>query len=141
MLAAMENGRMLPWDWRSSGTSAMSAAPTHRAAIGALRAEQHLRELGAARAHQAVDAEDFPAPQRETDVFEFAGAAELLDAQQFVADVRRLLREQLFDRPAHHQPDQLVAMRRAQFARAHRCAVAEHRVTVGQLENLLELDG
>ena len=37
MLAAMENGRMLPWLWRSSGTSAMSAAPLMRAVIGALR--------------------------------------------------------------------------------------------------------
>jgi hypothetical protein len=50
----------------------MSAVPRDAAAIGALGTEQHLRELGAARAHQAVDAEDLAAPQAKADVFELA---------------------------------------------------------------------
>ena len=50
-------------------------------------AEQHLRELGAAGADQAIDPEDLAAPQRKGNVFEFAGAAQVLDAQQLLARV------------------------------------------------------
>ena len=93
---------------------------------------KHLRELGAARADQAVDAEDLAAPQRERDVLEFAGAAQVLDAQQSAPGVGLELRKQLVDRPADHEPDQFVAVTSPSSARADRTAVAKHRVAVGE---------
>ena len=90
------------------------------------RAEQHLCEFGAARAHQSVDAENFSAAQGKADVLEFSGAAQVLDAQHWLADARGLLRKQLLDGPAHHEPDELVAVGRG---RAHLRPRSCHRET------------
>ncbi len=88
--AASEKSRMPPCDWRSSGTSAMPAAARVRremdcAAVGARHPEQASAPARCARAHEAVDAEDLAAAQRERDVFELAGPPQVLDAQQLRA--------------------------------------------------------
>src|SRR5437667_1587513 len=50
-----------------------------------VEAEQRFRNRGASRANQAGHAEYFTRMQRERDVFELAGAREVLDTQQLLA--------------------------------------------------------
>ena len=88
MFAATENGSMLPCACRSSGTSAIPAAPAASVTVpelGRIDAEQHLREFGTPRAHQAVEPDYLSAAQRKGNVFELTGAAQVFDAQEFGA--------------------------------------------------------
>ena len=78
-------------------------------------AEQRLEQLGATGAHQAGDAEDLAAMQRERDGPDGAGTGllarrqgQVLDAQDLVADRRVRAREQVAQRTSDHHPDQVA---------------------------------
>ena len=49
---------------------------------GRVDPEQHLRKFGTPCAHQAVQPDYFSAAQRKGNIFEFAGTAQVFDAQE-----------------------------------------------------------
>ena len=65
------------------------------------------RDLGAARADEAGEADDLAAAQLERDVGEEPAAREALGPEDDVADLRLLLREELVERAPDHEPDDL----------------------------------
>ena len=73
------------------------------------QAEQALHRLRAARADQAVEAENFAGAQGKADAVELGGMREIFDLEHGRAERDRALGENVVDRAPDHQADQARA--------------------------------
>ena len=110
-------------------------------ARGSRDAEQRLHHLAAAGADQAVEAEDLALAQVEGDVGEFGRVRQARRPSSTGSPSGDVdLREDLVDGAADHQRDRAApGVASATSPAPTELAVAEHRVAVGDAEDLLEL--
>ena len=100
-----------------------------------------LDDLGAARAHQAREAQDLPGVQGEGDVLEEACPAEALDLQHLLADLHHRLGEQVVDLATHHGLDEVGVGDLVHVVGADVLGIAEHRHAGGQPVHVLKAVG
>ncbi len=99
--------------------------------------EQHARDLGAAAADQAGEADDLAGPDREGDVPEGAGAGERLDREDDGAGLAGGSRIHVAERPADHQLDGPVVRHLLDRRGRDEQPVAQDRDPVGDAVDLL----
>ena len=130
--------------WRNATSRPSSAIrPLRRVGAGA---EQAFQQLGAARAHQAGDAQDFAAPQRKRNVLQppapgmaRPGERQMLDFEHDVARLRGRDRSvSSISRPTIRcVTARGVGLRRVE--RLDQPAVAQHGDPIGQAKHLVHL--
>ncbi len=91
----------------------------------ARHAEEALHGLGAARPDQAIETEDFAAPQFKGNIGKFGGVRQAFDLQNHLANGDVALRKNLIDGPADHQAHELRLGDAADLAVADLLAVAQ----------------
>ncbi len=105
----------------------------------AVRAEDRARDLGAARADQAAQADDLAGAYREADVGDPVVGRETFDVEQQLARVLAVLaRIGAVDRTPDHQAHQVVRRGLGGQHRGDPAAVAQHRDAVAEREHLRE---
>ena len=118
-----------------------AGAPSSRISprIEPRHAEERQRELGAAGAEQADEADDLAGVQGEGDVGEFAGAAcpPHLEQRRRPPDVAAR-RSRVLDALAGHQLGEAVVVDLGGGEGADLAAVAQHRDPLGDLDHLVE---
>ena len=98
-----------------------------------------MHRLGTPRPHEAIEPQDFSAPQREGNIGKFGGVGKSVHLQHGFANGDIALGENLIDRPAHHQADELGLGDGGKLAFAHLLAIAQANESVGDAKNLVEL--
>ncbi|MFT3849035.1 MAG: hypothetical protein QM739_10210 [Propionivibrio sp.] len=101
-------------------------------------AEHALRDLGAAGADEAGKADDFALAHFNIDVFEQAGAIEMLDLEMDVVLWRQLLRKERGHFAADHHGDDVVLDAGLRVQVADRLAVLDDGDVVGDAEEFLQ---
>ncbi|MEZ5863365.1 MAG: hypothetical protein R3D25_04575 [Geminicoccaceae bacterium] len=102
-------------------------------------AEDALHGLGATGADEAVEAEDLAPAELEGDIGELGGVAEAFDLEHHLADRDIALGEDLVDRPADHEADELGLGHLGRPALADLPAIAQADPAVGDAKDLVEL--
>ena len=128
---------------RAGAPPAASAAGTaavdpELAALERIDPEDAARDLGAAGADEARQADDLAAAELERDVREDAAARQPFGLEHDVADLGVLLREERVERAADHQPDDLALRELGRRPRLDVPAVAEDGDGVGDRGDLFE---
>ena len=108
------------------------------AASGPVGTEDAARDLGAAAAHEAVEAHDLAFGYVERDIPEAAGTAEAAQRQQLAPEFRDPAGKDVLQRAADHEADQLVALGVARIHGGNKRTVLEHRDPVGNLVQFVE---
>ena len=135
MFCSTESVRKMPAAARSSGTKARPSAMASSGfrmltalpliltvpLVGRRDAEDGARDIGAAGADEAAEADDLALAHREADVGEDARQREVLDLERDVADRGALLVHVFLERPADHQADDVGVAEIARSCRSRSC--------------------
>lgn len=100
--------------------------------------EDRLADLTAPGANQTGQSENLALMEREIDAGKQADLAEILDAQQFGANLGSFFGEELGDFPADHGHDQIVVGDLVDIPAADVLRVAENGDATGQPVHVLE---
>ena len=120
------------------------AVDGNRAGVGRRQAEQHARQLGAAGADQAGEADDLAGGDAQAHAGNpRRGAADVVQREHVARAAARPARrlghaEPEIDVAADHQPDHAVARHLGDRQRRHQPAVAQHRHAIGERHDFLE---
>ena len=116
-------------------------AEVHASGSSGADAEDRLEQLGAAGAHEPVQAEDLALAHVERDVLQVGIElrGEVLDRQNRIAGLVVDRREAVVERAAHHGGDELVHVGVGGVLGHDHVAVAQHRHVVADLEDLVHL--
>ena len=127
-----------PRRWPAAARRCAPARPrtSIRARVNRIGADDRARQLGAAGADQARDAEDLAAVEREADVVQHAAPREPFDAQQLVAACRpRRARVLLGDVAVGHQPHELPTETSRRWRSVATCRPSRSTVTRWPMRN------